>query len=436
MNKLIPYALLLAMLVMLIFSWRNVLGYNDAKANQYNQHIEAAEAYKAKEIYIDAVKEYEAALSMQPDNYAVAMEIVSLYELLDQPGSYAEACEDAISADSTQKEPYILLADYYLSAAEYEDALQILNQAEAALGEDTDITSRLITVKGQYVYSTTTLDIVKPIYYIDGSDGYGILKQNDLYGLITAEHDIVIECEYEDIGLLNEDLIPVKKNNEYYYIDEDGYRKLVPDEPADYFGTFNDGYAPASFGGVYGYVDDELEQYNFEYSYAGCFAEGMAAVQKDGKWAVINTEFEPITGFEFEEVLMDEYGFCSTYGVFIAKKDGKYYLYDETGAQISDGFEEARMFASEEPAAVKLNGKWGFVSITGEMVIEPAYQDAASFSLGYAPILKNGKWGCIDKYENILIEPTFDAMGSFSRNGYSLVEEGGAEKYIVVNLYE
>ena len=159
-------------------------------------------------------------------------------------------------------------------------------------------------------------------------------------------------------------------------------------------------------------------------------------MEKDGKWALINTEFHLLTDYEFDEILMDEYGFCATYGAVFAKKDGSYALYDLSGERVSDTFEDVRPFASEEPAAVKRNGKWGFVSVEGELVIEPKYDEANSFSLGYAPILKNGKWGCIDGFENVLIEPTFDAMSSFSRDGYSLVEENGDEKYIVVNMYE
>ena len=57
-------------------------------------------------------------------------------------------------------------------------------------------------------------------------------------------------------------------------------------------------------------------------------------------------------------------------------------------------FENARAFVSDQPAAVQKDGKWGFVSISGELVQECRYQDADSFSeIGYAPVEENDLWG-------------------------------------------
>ncbi len=241
---------------------------------------------------------------------------------------------------------------------------------------------------------------------------------------------------YDDIGLLSESVIPVKKNDEYYYIDENGYRKLVPDTPAEYLGTFNYGFAPAKFDGIYGYVDKKMDQNHMEYTYAGVFSNGIAPVQQSGKWAVIDSDFKNLTGFVFDEIVMNEYDVCSDYGVFFAKIGNTYALYDKTGKELAGGFEDVHMFASEEPAAVKQGGKWGYISLTGEMVISPKYEEARSFCLGYGPFMENGKWGCIDKAENVLIEPTFDEMDVFKKNGTAKVVLEGEKKYISVTIYD
>lgn len=437
MNKLIPYAVLVVMAIMLYVSWDNVLGYNESISDEYSQHIETAEKYMEKEIYIDAVKEYEAALELQPENYEIAMKIVDLYDDLGESQSFVTACENAIAADKSQAEPYIRLADYYIRISSYQKACTLLNSAEAFVGENSEITELLLEVKRRYTTTSIRYDSVGDFHYESGQkNGYAIVSLEGKYGLIDSALKLTVKCEYDDIGLLSQKLLPVKKNGEYFYLDQDGHRKLVPDEPADYLGTFEDGYAPASFNGKYGYIDNKLKQYSFEYSYAGCFSNGIAAVEKDGKWAVINTSFENVTDFEFSEILLDEYGFCSQYGVFFAQRDGKYYLYDTQGNCLSDGFEDAHLFASDEPAAVKKNGKWGFVSATGEMVMEPAYDDAKSFSQGYAPFLQNGLWGCIDEKGHVLIEPIFDDFEPFAENGYAIVTEEAVKKYVIVNLYE
>lgn len=48
-------------------------------------------------------------------------------------------------------------------------------------------------------------------------------------------------------------------------------------------------------------------------------------------------------------------------------------------------FDEARPY-QEGRAAVKQNGKWGFINKKGVMVIPPHYLDAGSFSHGLAPV--------------------------------------------------
>jgi len=45
----------------------------------------------------------------------------------------------------------------------------------------------------------------------------------------------------------------------------------------------------------------------------------------------------------------------------------------------------------EQMAALKLNGRWGYIDITGKEVIPPVYDDADEFRNGVAWVIKNGK---------------------------------------------
>lgn len=437
MSKATPLIILIIMVGMLLISWNNVLKYNSNIKAEYNEHILAAEAYMEKEIYIDAVKEYEAALSLDSHNYELSLKIVDLYKKLGIEASYVKACEMAIAADASQVQPYIWIADYYINKYEYKRAYAILQDAKSNISDDSQISDRLITIMGKYDLATLSYDDFKGWIYENGKNtGYSYVSKEGLKGLLSSSNKISVECEYEDIGPYMNELIPVKSNGEYFYITIDGYRKLVTDTEAEYLGAFNDGFGVAKIDGYYGYVDKKAKEYHFEYEGATPFYNGIAAVKKNNKWGIINTSFNQITEYCFDEILMDEYGFISTYGVFFAKQGEKYYLYNANGECLSDGFDNAKLFVSDEPAAVELNGKWGFVSKSGELVIEPTYADADSFSLGYAPYFDKEKWGCIDEKGNILIEPTFDVMKSFTRNGYSLVEENGIQKFAVISIYE
>ncbi len=62
-------------------------------------------------------------------------------------------------------------------------------------------------------------------------------------------------------------------------------------------------------------------------------------------------------------------------------------------------------------AAVKLNGKWGYVDAIGKMVIEPQFDSAYAFkSKGITVVLSNGKYGCIDTSGRFVVQPRFDGV--------------------------
>ena len=69
---------------------------------------------------------------------------------------------------------------------------------------------------------------------------------------------------------------------------------------------------------------------------------------------------------------MDEKGVVYRNDRIFAKAAGKYYLLDENGKKVTDDtFEDARPFNGEGYAAVRIDGKWGFIDKDGKVVIKP-----------------------------------------------------------------
>ncbi|WP_414564593.1 MULTISPECIES: WG repeat-containing protein [unclassified Anabaena] len=60
---------------------------------------------------------------------------------------------------------------------------------------------------------------------------------------------------------------------------------------------------------------------------------------------------------------------------------------------------------SEGLAGVKLNGKWGFIHQKGELVIPYRYDKVQRFSGGVATVKENGLWGVINSQGKWIIEP-------------------------------
>jgi len=75
-----------------------------------------------------------------------------------------------------------------------------------------------------------------------------------------------------------------------------------------------------------------------------------------------------------------------------------------------------------------VDGRWGFVSISGELVINPQFERAEVFAEGLAAI-RLDKWGHVDGSGKFVINPQFDEAASFA-NGLARVKMGGRTGYI------
>ena len=90
-------------------------------------------------------------------------------------------------------------------------------------------------------------------------------------------------------------------------------------------------------------------------------------------------------------------------------------------SELASFFEDALPF-SNGLAAVKNSGVWGYISTTGEYVIDPAFEEANSFVGNLAAVKRNGVWCVIDKSGDVKREFP-DVTGVNIGPGY--VEAGG-----------
>jgi len=124
-----------------------------------------------------------------------------------------------------------------------------------------------------------------------------------------------------------------------------------------------------------------------QYDEAHDFSEGLACVKKGGLYGFIDAAGREVIAPQYDDADMDGFrdGLCA---VFTGGKDLRCYFIDRQGKRIFDAeFEEAYGF-HEGLAAVKVNGKWGYIDRTGAFVIKPVYSGAGSFSCGLAAVSK------------------------------------------------
>jgi hypothetical protein len=98
-----------------------------------------------------------------------------------------------------------------------------------------------------------------------------------------------------------------------------------------------------------------------------------------------------------------------------AYKDGSQYGFKDKDGDIviQPKYEDARSFTANT-AAVKLNGKWGIINLNDKEIIPFKYEDAYNFYKGLAPVKLNGKWGFIDKTDKEIIPFRYDIARNFS----------------------
>ena len=104
-----------------------------------------------------------------------------------------------------------------------------------------------------------------------------------------------------------------------------------------------------------------------KYDDVEAFREGLARVEKYGKYGYINKKGEEVV------------------------KVGKY----DYVRYFSEGLALVRIGDYE-------TGKYGFINKKGEEVVEPKYDDASSFSEGIAPVREGDNWYIIDKKGKVI----------------------------------
>lgn len=145
-------------------------------------------------------------------------------------------------------------------------------------------------------------------------------------------------------------------------------------------------------------------------SYQSLSASQYGFVDLNGK-VVIEPQWDEVSGPQLEE-LDKVAGFSG--GVAAVKRDGKWGWIDKTGRLFLPPLAAPPNF-HEGLSSFEREGKWGYMDTKGTVVIQPEWEEAGEFSGGYAGVKRGGKWGGIDKtgrlvlplgnYEGLFFEP-------------------------------
>lgn len=436
----------------------------DIAEKQYREAIAAAEAYEESDLCEKAISAYYSAAKIH-DSLDIQMKIANLYEKGFKNGEFTSAREKMIVLDNIiehypdYSDAYDELINFFDARQDYKSCAKYVKKAKENGVETETINNSYEKIKHMYTIYPTGYNSV---------ENYGVFN---IGKRIVAEDDLI----YTEYIVLYDDgtrsdafrainmSAPITVTNEsgeehtvYFWKNygnnpsaddkEDIYSSIVVDGVRQtYVGEKNEYEADIPFS--YGYIrlkNTETGKYvavrisgelTDEYDYIGCFSNSLVYSEKSGDKKILNTEFKSILDDEIEDVILAQGERCSSCDrMFIKfKNSNEYSLFNsKDNKEIGFKCEYADLFV-DSFAAVKKDGKWGFVSQDGQIIIEPKYENAKSFSNGLAAIMKNGKWGFINEKEEIIIEPQFDDVLYFNSEGgtYVYTEEEGWQNIVL-----
>lgn len=420
------------MLVVMLASWYLLVQNVTETERTYNNYLGQARKYAEEGITKYAMQNYNAALEMNstPELY---IEIIQYYNEQGDASEYLLWCRKFFDAYPTNIGAYEYLLGVYLENKDYKMCFDILETARKR-----SITSDYIEQAEadiQYVYTFAYNNFSDVAVY---SNSYCPVKGSGLWGFADRYGNQVISCVYKEVGSFTQSGVApvVDSTGDAYFIDNTGAKVMASKEKYQSFGALVDGKIAAKrMDNKYTYVDQGFNVLFGEYDYASTMNSGVAAVRTGDSWQLIGADGKELTAEKYVDIKVDEKQIAYRNDrCFAATSDGNYIMLDGSGTQVGTlSFEDARVFAGDAPAAVKLQGKWCFVNQEGSLISNEKYDDARSFANGLAAVCINGKWGFVDLEETVVIEPQFFETKDFNEKGSCYVNVG--DSWQLLKLY-
>ena len=222
------------------------------------------------------------------------------------------------------------------------------------------------------------------------SEGLAPVRLGGVWGFIDARGDHVIHPQFQEAYVFSEGLARVKVGDRYGAVRPSGEYAIEP--RYDFVGTFREGLAPVLVGERYGYING-AGQFVIDPSFmrAQDFSEGLAAVRvaDTGKWGYIDKSGAVVVKPAFGLAFPYSDGFA---GVRVVRPGWGYrlqvrrYVIDTDGEIVRNPFFETAGSFSESLATIEVDGKIGYVDRTGAVVIEPQFDEGGPFREGYARV--------------------------------------------------
>ncbi len=394
------------------------------------ERIAVAQDYIKRGLYQKAIAEYES-ITAEYDKEEDWQSLLAVYQMRYEEDEhirkdYLDSAKRAVRHYPADVSMCTALINICIPYEEYGTAYQYARMTKDAggTGEDFEKLYRQVAYSYQPNDGVYT-EVRTPVNHcIAASEG-------DLWGIIDTSGKGYCSRKFRYVSNVGEDGVYVRcSEDESILIDGDdiiqGRLDFVPDDA----GILSEGLIPLKHGGSWSYYNELGDKIFGEYDAAGTFSDGKAAVSTGGKWVLINQNNEEVSS-SYDKILLSSDGTWNRNGIMIAVRDGKYNLYSENEKQIGELNAEEMDRNESDLIAFKSGDLWGYADKGGNIVIDPAYEDAQSFSNGLGAIKVGDGWGFINRAGELVVENRFLEVGYLSDESSCMVKDSGIGWYLI-----
>ncbi|NLM61175.1 MAG: hypothetical protein GX193_03755 [Clostridiales bacterium] len=419
--------------VVILAAWTAAIAHMSAPtgSDEAARYAELAEKQFAEGAYGSAISLYGKAISLD-DSPELRLRLADAWKAYGNPAMYRNELKELIRTYPESVKAYELLAEHYFEDSDFTKCCDVVRSAQAnGLGSD--------KLEKLYRQSAYRYELLGEEYDNAGAfvNGFAKVDRGGRTYLINSELKSIEPFGFDRADIFFGNAAAVTVDGASYFIDKNGKKYMVTEENYTELYSFSSGRAAVKRGERYGYIDTFGKLLPMEFEFASTFRNGIAAVCDDHGWYLIDTSGEPLIKDRYEHIRLDESNTIGSGSVCLIKKDGHYYMFDLDRRRIfPTPYEDCKAPSGEGLVAVKQNGMWGFADRSGKMRIEPKFEDAETFSLGFAAVRHGGAWGYIDSSGKTVIDFKFEDAGSFSDNGMAPVKVDGKWRYIKLKYRE
>ena len=398
--------------------------------------LQSADTFLEDRLYVRAADACLTALAdyQTKNNDAIEKKLADIYREGEMWDEYYVLLEERIDAGKASADEYLSLAQFYLDSGNSRSAVSYLEEGRAAFPESEELLSLDESVRYEISRAVTayqTAGIPSADYYIPVFDG-------EKWGYILKNGRTALDFIYEEALRFSGNYAVVKLDGVYTLIDKNGYWNAVDkiglEQVVSICGTRIAGVKDGAYG-IYTNTFQPLSQEVYENVLLS--ANGMCFVQKEGKWALLDENLEPVTDFIFTDVAANSQGeaFYKDYAV-VSDESGYYLIRPDGEACFENRFVDAKGIESGLVAVSDSDGQWGFCNEKGEMVIDFQYEDAKSFSSKLGAVRYAGNWGYVNQYNTMVIANEYEEAGPFGGELACVWDEQGYLGLLELKYYD